>query len=471
MRALLRRYNPNLFLALALALAYHGALLLTGTYKGTYDAYVHIFFADHYARAWFDHWEPRWYTGFPMVSYPPGSQQSIALLSSFTGLQNGFAIIATFAVLNCTLGIYRFSKIWVSEEAAGYAALLLVFASCVAETVHVFGQLPTMFSLGFLLNALPFVYRWMTEGKLKWLITAWLLNAATTAGHHVTTLFGAVFFVAPVIAAAIVEAIRTPLPDEPPQHPAQVTRRNFWPLVIRRVRRALPALVRAAIYGPGLIAALLLVVLPYWLWSKADPITQVSIPHASRDSFIQNTAAGLVFWLIPYGLTLLVLPYVFYKGMTTRAWPMALSWAMLCFLGTGGTTPFPKMLLGGAFDVLTLDRFTFWATITQVLLLGEFVVSLHHGRLARYTREQFGDITWRLIQIALVVAYLLVSIFVANLTKFRRFQPDPINFQPIVTFLEKDQHWRWRFLTLGFGDQMAWLSAQTTASSVDGNYH
>lgn len=471
MRSLLLRYNPHLFLALALALAYHGALLLSGTYKGTYDAYVHIFFADHYARAWFDHWEPRWYTGFPMISYPPGSQQSIALLSYFVGLQNGFAIVATFAVLNCTLGIYRFSKVWASEEAAGYAALLLVFASCTAETVHVFGQLPTMFSLGFLLNALPFVYRWMTEGKIKWLVTAWLLNAATTAGHHVTTLFGAVFFVAPVIAAAIVEAMRTPLPDEPPQHPTKVTRKNIWPLIMRRVRRALPPIFRAGIYGPGLIVALVFVVLPYWLWSKSDPITQVSIPHASRDSFIVNTAAGLVFWLIPYGMTLLILPYVFYKGLTTRAWPMTLSLGMLFFLGTGGTTPYPKMLLGGAFDVLTLDRFTFWATITMMPLVGEFVVSMRHGRLARYTREQFGDITWRLVQIMLVVCYLLVSVWVANLTKFRRFQPDPIDFQPIATFLQKDEHWRWRFLTLGFGDQMAWLSAQTTANSVDGNYH
>lgn len=471
MRSLLNRYNPTLFLALALALAYHGALLLMGTYKGTYDAYVHIFFADHYARAWFDHWEPRWYTGFPMISYPPGSQQSIALLSNFVGLENGFAIVATFAVLNVTLGIYRFSKIWVSEEAAGYAALLTVFASNIAETVHVFGQLPTMFSLGFLLNALPFVYRWMREGKIRWLLTGWLLNAATTAGHHVTTLFGAVFFVAPVIGLAIVEALREPLPDEPPQHPARITRKNVWALVARRVRRILPALGRAAIYGPGLIVALVFVVLPYWLWSKSDPITQVSIPHASRDSFIKNTAAGLVFWLVPYGLSLLLLPYIFYKGITTRAWPMILSWSALFFLGTGGTTPYPKMLLGGAFDVLTLDRFTFWATVTQLPLLGEFVVSMRHGRLARYTREQFGDISWRLTQIVLILSYLLVSIFVANLTKFRKFQPDPINFQPIVTFLEKDQHWRWRYLTLGFGDQMAWLSAQTTASSVDGNYH
>lgn len=471
MRSLLGRYNPYLFLALATALVFHGSLLISGSYKHTYDAYVHIFFGDHYARYWFDHWEPRWYTGFTMTSYPPGSQQSIALFSYAVGLQNAFAIVATLAVLNVTVGIYRFSKIWVGEEAAGYAALLLVFSSCVSETVHVFGQLPTMFSLGFLLNALPFVRRWLDTGHVRWLITAWLLNAATTAGHHVTTLFGAVFFVAPVIAAAFFEAFSAPLPDEPSEHPAKITWKNLRPLVVRRVRRVLPIALRAAVYGPGLIGALILVVLPYWLWSKADPITQVTIPHASRDSFIVNTAAGLVFWLVPYGLSLVALPYAFFKGMTTKAWPMTLSLAMLVFLGTGGTTPFPKMLLGGAFDVLTLDRFTFWAAITMMPLMGEFVVSLRHGRLARYTREQFGDITWRMVQLGLMLSYLLVTIYVANLTQFRRFQPDPIDVQPIVTFLEKDQHSRWRFMTLGFGDQMAWLSAQTTASSVDGNYH
>jgi hypothetical protein len=42
---------------------------------------------------------------------------------------------------------------------------------------------------------------------------------------------------------------------------------------------------------------------------------------------------------------------------------------------------------------------------------------------------------------------------------------------PIVEFLAKDNHDSWRYLTLGFGDQMAWLSAQTTALNVEGNYH
>jgi hypothetical protein len=50
MRSLLTRYNPLLFVALAMALGYHGALLLSDTYTHTYDAFVHIFLADHTTR-------------------------------------------------------------------------------------------------------------------------------------------------------------------------------------------------------------------------------------------------------------------------------------------------------------------------------------------------------------------------------------------------------------------------------------
>ena len=42
---------------------------------------------------------------------------------------------------------------------------------------------------------------------------------------------------------------------------------------------------------------------------------------------------------------------------------------------------------------------------------------------------------------------------------------------PIVEFLAKDNHDNWRYMTLGFGDQLAWLSAQTLALNVEGNYH
>lgn len=464
------RQNRVLLLALLICLAYHMTLSFY-TYTRTYDAFVHIFFGDHYARWWWDPFDPRWYTGFVLTSYPPGSQQTIGLLSKFVGLGNGFVIAQTAAMLNCTLGIYRFSKIWVSEEAAGYASMLFVFSSAITETVHVFGQLPTTFSLGFLLNALPFVYKWIKEGDPRVLLQAICLNAATTAGHHVTTLFGAVFFVAPVMGLALVEQLREALPNEPWKRPLKITRTNLRPLIIRRLRRIVPGTIRSGIYGPLLIGVLLFVVLPYWLWSKSDPITQVSIPHASRDSFLENTAAGIVFWLVPYGVTLPLLPYVVYKGYFSKAWPMAMSWTLLFVLGTGGTTPIPRLLLGGAFDILTLDRFTFWATITQLPLLGEFVVSLRRHGLATYLQHQFGRLTWRSLQVLFVLSYVAASIWVANLTRFRRFQPAPIDIQPIVNFINKDEHWRWRYLTLGFGDQVAWLSAHTTANMIDGNYH
>lgn len=69
------------------------------------------------------------------------------------------------------------------------------------------------------------------------------------------------------------------------------------------------------------------------------------------------------------------------------------------------------------------------------------------------------------------VAIIAFAIFVANLTQFRRFQPEPIDMTPIVDFLSKDNHDAWRYMTLGFGDQLAWLSAQTLALNVEGNYH
>ena len=68
-----------LCIALGMAVMTHGALL-PFTHGNTYDAYIHMFFGEHYARSWFDPWEPRWYTGFATTSYPPGTHMMIAAL-------------------------------------------------------------------------------------------------------------------------------------------------------------------------------------------------------------------------------------------------------------------------------------------------------------------------------------------------------------------------------------------------------
>lgn len=460
-----------LILAMVITLVFHGALLLSGTYKGTYDAFVHIFFADHYARSWWNPWEPRWYTGFTMVSYPPLTHQLTALISKFASLPTGFMTVMLVSTLTSTLGIYRFSRLWVAERPAMYAALLAAVSSSIAETVHVFGQLPTMFVIGVMLNALPYVWRWVDDADSISLVRGWALLMVAAAGHHVTTLFGMVFFSGPILATVLLRKFRTPHPNESHYEGEKLGTRQIWHLAKQRIIRTAPSFFRCGVFGVGLILILVITVLPYWLWSKSDPITQITIPHASRDSFIENGPAGLMFFLIPWGVLLVILPYALYKGFGTSNWILASSLALMSLLGTGGTTPIPAMLLKGAFYILTLDRFTFWATIVILPFAGLFFESLLHGRLGQWIIAHFGNF-WRVALLSgLILSFITAAIFTANLTQYRKFQPAPVNMTPIVEFLAKDNHDRWRYLTLGFGDQIAWLSAQTTALNVEGNYH
>ncbi|MDH3194333.1 MAG: hypothetical protein OEM40_08455, partial [Acidimicrobiia bacterium] len=382
-----------------------------------------------------------------------------------------FVVVQLMGVLLVVVGVYRFTLLLGTRRTAGIAALLAVVATGIGEAVHVFGQLPTICSLGLLLNSLPYVHRWVLSGRRRDLAAAVGLLAGTTALHHVTTLFGTVFFLSPVIADALLERFRTPMSGESGGRPLGVSRRTLVPLVARRLRRIVRPLARAA--GLGVMVAIVLVgvVLPYWVWSRNDPIVQIPIPHGSRESFLEDLNAGLVFWVIPWGPMLLAVPFALWRGLRSAAWPYVASLGLLALLGTGGTTPLPQMLLGGAFDILTLDRFTFWATVMILPFAAMMAESLIDGGLAERIGGALGIFSLRLARSVLVAFVLVAAVFTVNLTNFRRMQPDAIDPAPIVAFLEQDQHWQWRYLTLGFGDQMAWLSAQTTAQTVDGNYH
>lgn len=466
------RIPVRLWWALALVVLFHGGLLLAGTFRGTYDAYVHIFLGDHYARGWFSTWDQRWYTGFTTVSYPPGTHMSIAALSGVTGsLETAFVIVQLASLLLLTVGVYRFSRLWVDDDVAANASLLLVVSSAIAQTVHLYGQLPTTFALAFLLNALPSIRKWVFEGRYVDLFVGTIVLAACTAGHHVTTLFGSVFFLGPVLVAGLLSQSRVARDGEIEAFDPAIERQTIGPLVARRLRRVWPAVIRGGILGPCILAALVVVVLPYWIWSGSDPITQIPIPHGSRANFLADLNIGLIFFFIPWGLMLPVLPYALIRAVVDRMWPLAASILLLFVLGSGGTTPLPKILLRAAFDILTLDRFTFWATIQILPLAGLFVKSLEDGSIAGWFRRTGGPVLLRTAQVGFIGSMLALCLFSASLARFRPFQPDSIDPDPIVAFMEKDQHERWRFLTLGFGDQMAWLSAQTTATQVDGNYH
>ena len=443
-----------LLVALAGAVLFHGGLL-PFTHGNTYDAFIHMFFGDSYHRSWFDTWEPRWYTGFATTSYPPGSHMAIAALMHVLPLRAAFVVVQLGAILLLTVGVFRFAQLWVPPRPAGYAAIALVLSSSISETVHLFGQLPTTLSLGIFLNGLPYVYRWIVFGGLGSFAGAVIFTAATTAAHHVTTIFGGVLFILPLGLHSL-KAVADLRP-----------RRG----ILRQLARFVPPLGRGILLAGAMLGAIALTVLPYWLWSAADPITQVPIPHGSRESFLVRRDLGFMFFVLPWGLALLALPYVVYASLTTRLWPLGMM-VVLCFvLGTGGTTPFPRMLLGGAFDILTLDRFTFWATILILPFLGHMIDGLVSGRSGEALRAAFGRGLQRVVVGGIFAGMTGIAVFAAILPTIQPTQPKFIDPGPIVRFLEEDEHDRWRYLTLGFGDQFAFLSSRTAAQSIDGNYH
>ena len=445
------------YLAILLSLVFHGALL-PFTYGQTYDAYIHMFFGNHYFESWFDPWETRWYTGFTVTSYPPGSHQSLGLLTRFMDMRIAFIIMQLMAVALLITGIFRFSRLWVNDKAASYAAMLCAFSTSISETLHIFGQLPTVLSISLFLNAIPHISGWIERGKKADLLLAIILTAATTSVHHVTPLFGTVFFVAPVGVAAWLANLRARQKSKPNSK-------------IAIVKWASPALIRGIFMGLCMLILIVTIVFPYWHWSITDPITQVSIPHGSRENFIAKPNLGLIFFLIPWGILIFAVPYVIHKSLKTALWPLGLSVLIALLLGTGGTTPFPKILLGPAFEILTLDRFTFWASLLILPFVGLAVQSLWKGRGRLILTRAFGPFLSRTGLVFTLVCYVALAISTALLPSFRPTQPDFIDPAPIVKFMDEDRHSDWRYLTLGFGDQFAYHSALINAESVDGNYH
>ncbi|MGZ4817268.1 MAG: hypothetical protein ACXVZJ_01510 [Terriglobales bacterium] len=432
----LRKPIPLLAILLA-AVAVHGPLLLMELPLSSYDANFHIFFASHYAHHWFSPWNPMWFGGFSQTTYPPLPQQWLALVSYVTGLHLAYMLVQLISILLLPVGVYRFAKLWVDDRSASYAALGSVFLGSLGMLVYQAGQLSTTAAIPLYLNALPYFYQWSRQGKGKSLLKGVALTLAGAAAHHVTLLFGSVLFALPVLWLAIMDRN-----NDGEEHATAA--------VVSR------ALVFAAIAGIG--AAI--VILPYFVAFLHNPINQVPIPHASRSNYILNPEWGLNYWVVPYGALILALPFILMLGSRhKRLRPLLLGFWITFLFGLGGTTPVPRWLLGRAYEILTFERFSFWATIMALPFVG--VIASH--LIDRYrTRAIVGLAMAAVGTCALSVAW----------TTFH-----PINYdkdllvRPVADFLNRDGHDKYRYLTLGFGSHLSELSIMTDAETVDGEYN
>ena len=330
----MKKTNILLILAIFFGLAFHGSAIFF-TLEETYDAYIHLFFAGHYADNWFEHWNYKWYTGFSIHGYPPLVHQAMALLSLVGGLKFGLYSIAILSIILFVTGIYRYGLLLSGRrDIAGYTAILAVLSTAFVETLHLFGQLPSIIGLSLLLHTLPEIYLWVRQGSLRKLITSLSLIAVMVSSHHVTPIFGMVFFVFPLIGMAIMDNSREETGD---------FKKVTFGVFLHHFKKVFWRIVS---FGMFSLVLIVICILPYWVNTKKNPITQVPIPHGSRDNFLEITSSGLVFFMIPWGILLIVMPYLFYRFYSKRYLFFGLSFSLLTLLGTGGTTPLPRMILG-----------------------------------------------------------------------------------------------------------------------------
>ncbi|HEX3661985.1 MAG TPA: hypothetical protein VHU89_11165 [Acidobacteriaceae bacterium] len=412
-------------------------LLLMELPLRSYDTNLHIFFASHYLHHWFDPWNTKWYAGFSQTTYLPVPQQWIAVISHLTGLVMGYMMVQLAAILLLVLGVYRFSRLWVSERAASYAALATVFVGAESFLVYAAGQLSTTCAAPLYLNALPYLFEWIRFRRGKAFLKALLLFTAAAATHSATLVFGSLLLALPVVALAFIDR-------EGGERDSTVS------LVVRTVGIVVAASIAIAV-----------VLLPFWIALIHYPVTQAPIPHASRANYILSPQWGVNYFLIPYGAMILALPFIIFRGAAVRRLrPLLFGFWLAFLLGLGGTTPVGYYLLGRAFDVITMERFSYWASLLALPIVGLLASEL----VARFRVR------------AVVPLGAAAALTCAAAVCWSTYHPpegasESFKVESIAQWLNRDGHDRYRYITLGFGNKIARLAMLTDAGSVDGEWN
>ncbi len=421
-----------MYLIIMAAFAIHLPLLIKELPLASYDANFHIFFASHYVHHWFNPWNLKWFAGFSQTTYPPLPQQWVALISRLIGLNMAYMAVQMAVIVLLAVGVYRFSLLWVSPRAASFAALASVFLGSESFLVYSAGQLATTSAAPIYLNALPFLFQWVRYGKWRSFVKASVLFTAAAAAHHATLIFGSFFFAVPVLALVFLDR-----GDDESASTSGV------------VARTVTIVVFVAI-------AIAIVLLPFWISLIRYPVTQTPIPHASRANYILSPQWGMNYFVVPYGALILALPFLVVRGaMVPRLRPLLFGFWLAFLVGLGGTTPVGRVLLGRAFEVLTYERFSYWATLLALPILGSIT----------------ADLVDRFHTRAIIPLSLLAAGTCALAVSWSTFHPaDAANFdvQPVAQWLNRDGHYDFRYVTLGFGNKLSRLAVLTRANSVDG---
>jgi hypothetical protein len=414
-----------------LAMLFFSLPVISSEYLRGWDAPTHIFFSSGYVNSWWDTWEARWYGGYSKLSYPPLSHQLVAIVANLIDdLKLAYQFTAWAFLSIGPLAVYSFSRSFVGERSSIVAALLFVFLPSVRSMLFVFGHFAGLVGLIFMLLAVGTVSDFLRTGKKSTGLAAACFAGCSAAAHHNT----AIFLLLPVLLLTTV---------------AQFQRREY--LLKSFVMRLVMIWTLCAL-------VILMVILPFWLW-LLDFRMQVPIPHASRENFLQNPDVAQIFFFDIYGPYLLIIPFALAWSIQNRSRiSLAVTFVIFMILGLGGTTSLPVLLYGKEWQWLTFERFSIWATVLLLPLVGEFIAKVKSLTLF-YT--------------ATFISTLLVFSTLSWLIdpSPQRITFPPVELDPVLKSFNDYPLCSKRYLALGFSYQLPDFSTYTGADTLDGLWH
>jgi hypothetical protein len=358
----------------------------------------------------------------------------MGLLSHLLGVEAAWAVVLLAVLVLLPAGVYAFARIFVHEVSAGCAALITSVLPSIYLTAHVFGQLPTLAGLLGVFFCLSALNKYLRTGQWIFALLAVSLTACVVASHHGTMLF----MPWAVLAVCLHHVLARRLPLK---HLIQ----------------------RAVIFGALALPVSVVVIWPFWQWSLQQTM-QVPIDHASRHNFLKDPISALMFFWPMYGFLPFLIPWVIKSMVHRKRLAIGALFLLMFVLGLGGTTSLPEMLFGRSWEWLTYDRFALWGSVSMLPFIGRLAI-LTKYKLRRCLRF------WKLTE-TLFMGLLGFTVFlVLYIPRLYPLQPAPLDMRPIVKFLNENDHSGWRYITFGFGDQMALLSRLTQATSLDGSSH
>lgn len=428
--------DENLKRALVFSFILNSALAFSKFYSRTYDSYTHMFFADHYRRNWFNTWEPRWYGGFTVTSYPPLAHQCLALLSYITGLEQAYVIIVFVLMILVPLAVYEFSRVFVSRKAAGYASVIGAFLPSTIQITYSSGQYPLLFGLVASLFTVSLFNKYLKNGRKLLFVQSLLLFVVAVSAHFISGFFLIlVFFV--LLSKMLLEkelSLKT------------ITERFILFLVA------------------GVLISTI-VIYPFILFVfNAEPQVPLSPPHVSQT----NVLTQIFSWRFDgylkllsklYGITLLLIPLAAFSIYRRRKLlPLFVLGVFFFTLSLGGTTILPQLVFGSSWISLTYGRFALFAGVVFLPLFGLVCTDL---------RQRKGGKGACFLLFAVLILFAAI---VGNMPLFS-LRSKNVPVESVAGFLSENDGWNWRYITLGFErNHLAKLSALTNSATLDGFY-